>query len=148
MTVKPLLSTSATPATNTVHIITSSILSQEYNNEPVTESQLNLSSTHSIQLSTDLLSSNLSSQEPSQLPSTPPEDTVSIVIHFAFLVLLILVSVFVLLQCSHFIVYIARQAFKDRNSGQIRKSCMNLIALFIGRKLPDFIRLYSIKIFV
>ena len=68
------------------------------------------------------LSSNLSSTEPSLLPSMPTDETASssfgsFLIHFAFIVVLILVGLFVLIQCSHLVVYVARQAFKNRNSG-------------------------------
>ena len=41
----------------------------------------------------------------------------STLINFAFIIIFILVSVFIVIQCSHFVVYIARQAFKNRNSG-------------------------------
>ena len=96
-----------------------------------------LSSTTSLQFSTtqfntqtsssgfqdeNLLSSRLSSTEPSLLPSMPTSDSdssnlSSFLINFAFITLFVLVSVFVLIQCSHFILYIARQTFKNRNSG-------------------------------
>jgi len=126
VTVKSRLTTADT--TDILHIITSSILSQDASQQPEI-----LSSTRpqSIQPSTDLdivltsQSSNLSSTVASLLPSKPQQDTASILIPFAFFLVLILVSVFVLVQCSHFIVYMARQAFKDRNSGP---------------KLRDFIR--------
>lgn len=77
-----------------------------------------------------LLSSYLSSTEPSLLPSMPTEQSDSssfgsALINFAFIIIFILVSVFIVIQCSHFVVYIARQAFKNRNS---------------GRKLPEFLR--------
>ena len=119
VTVKSRLTTADT--TDILHIITSSILSQDASQQPEI-----LSSTRpqSIQPSTDLdivltsQSSNLSSTVASLLPSKPQQDTASILIPFAFFLVLILVSVFVLIQCSHFIVYMARQAFKDRNSGQ------------------------------
>ena len=117
VTVGPRVSTADTR--NILHIITSSILSQD-----ASQQREILSSTpQSIQNSTDLdivltsQSSNLSSTPPSLLPSTPSQDSASILIPFAFFVVLILVSVFVLIQCSHFVVYMARQAFKDRNSG-------------------------------
>ena len=119
VTVKPLLSLSTPRTTNIVHIITSSILSQESSTTLLTESQLNLSSTESFQNSSDLLSSNLSSTAHSPLPSVTSNETTTTVIHLAFLVLLILVSIFVLIQCSHFMVYVTRLAFKDRDSGQI-----------------------------
>ena len=69
-----------------------------------------------------LLSSYLSSTEPSLLPSMPTEESDSssfgsILINFAFIIIFILVSIFIVIQCSHFVVYIARQAFKNRNSG-------------------------------
>ena len=69
-----------------------------------------------------LLSSYLSSTEPSLLPSMPTEQSDSssfgsALINFAFIIIFILVSVFIVIQCSHFVVYIARQAFKNRNSG-------------------------------
>lgn len=77
-----------------------------------------------------LLSSYLSSTEPSLLPSMPTEESDSssfgsVLINFAFIIIFILVSIFIVIQCSHFVVYIARQAFKNRNS---------------GRKLPEFLR--------
>ena len=98
-----------------------------------------LSSTTSLQFSTTqfntqttssgfqdetLLSSKLSSTEPSLLPSMPTSDSdssnfSSFLINFAFITLFVLVSVFVLVQCSHFILYMARQTFKNRNSGLI-----------------------------
>ena len=117
VTVKPQLSTADTR--NILHIITSSTLSQDTSQQH----EILSSTPHSIQHSTDLdivltsQSSNLSSTAPSLLPSTPSQDSASILIPFAFFVVLILVSVFVLIQCSHFVVYMARQAFKDRNSG-------------------------------
>ena len=69
-----------------------------------------------------LLSSYLSSTEPSLLPSMPTEESDSssfgsALINFAFIIIFILVSIFIVIQCSHFVVYIARQAFKNRNSG-------------------------------
>ena len=69
-----------------------------------------------------LLSSYLSSTEPSLLPSMPTEQSDSssfgsALVNFAFIVIFILVSIFIVIQCSHFVVYIARQAFKNRNSG-------------------------------
>ena len=118
VTVKSSLSTSE--SRTTLHIITSSILSQDATQQP----EILSSTPQSIQPSTDLdivltsQSSNLSSTVASLLPSKPQQDTASILIPFAFFLVLILVSVFVLVQCSHFIVYMARQAFKDRNSGQ------------------------------
>ena len=119
VTVKPLLSLSTPRTTNIVHIITSSILSQESSTTLLTESQLNLSSTESFQNTSDLLSSNLSSTAHSPLPSVTSNETTTTLVHLAFLVLLILVSIFVLIQCSHFMVYVTRLAFKDRDSGLI-----------------------------
>ena len=123
VTVNSRLSSGDTTA-SILHIITSSILSQD----PTQQPEILSSTPQSIQHSKDLdivltsQSSNLSSTDPSLLPSTPSQDTASILIPFAFFVVLILVSVFVLIQCSHFIVYMARQAFKDTNSGLARPS--------------------------
>ena len=89
VTVRPSLLPASPNTTNIAHIITSSITSQDPARKLVTESQLLLSSTQSIQNSSDLQSSNLSSAAPSQLPSASSPDT--ILLHFAFLVLLILV---------------------------------------------------------
>ena len=88
VTVRPSLLPASPNTTNIAHIITSSITSQDPARKLVTESQLLLSSTQSIQNSSDLQSSNLSSAAPSQLPSASPD---TILLHFAFLVLLILV---------------------------------------------------------
>ena len=105
--------TSTTPRsslTSTLHNIlssTDSIQKQEHHHESIID---------------NLLSSNLSSTEPSLLPSMPTDDPESssfgsFLLNFAFIVLFIVVTVFVLIQCSHFAVYIARQAFKNRDSG-------------------------------
>ena len=130
VTVKSSLSTPDT--TNILHIITSSIQSQDTTQQP----EILSSTPQSIQNSTDFdivltsQSSNLSSTAPSLLPSTPSQDSASILIPFAFFVVLILVSVFVLIQCSHFLVYMARQAFKDRNSGLTFRNLAQLMAQF------------------
>jgi len=118
--IQPSQNTATTPGSSltSIHNIlssTDSIHKQEHHHESIID---------------NILSSNLSSTEPSLLPSMPTDDPESssfgsFLINFAFIVLFIVVSVFVLIQCSHFAVYIARQAFKNRDS---------------GRKLPDFIR--------
>ena len=110
--IQPSQNTATTPGSSltSIHNIlssTDSIHKQEHHHESIID---------------NILSSNLSSTEPSLLPSMPTDDPESssfgsFLINFAFIVLFIVVSVFVLIQCSHFAVYIARQAFKNRDSG-------------------------------
>ena len=132
------LSLVSTQSTTAQHITTSSISDGSHTVSDTLSTSLKnlLSSTDSLQdkererLSIkdspednfSLLSSYLSSTEPSLLPSMPTEESDSssfgsTLINFAFIIIFILVSVFIVIQCSHFVVYIARQAFKNRNSG-------------------------------
>ena len=69
----------------------------------------------------------LSSTTPDLLASMPtsstePSSFVSFIIHLAFIILFVLVTIFVLIQCSHFVLYIARQVFKNRNSGILQNN--------------------------
>ena len=128
----PLLPTSTYPPSSSFHI---SQTNQEYSS-PSSIKDPTLSSTNSIQEHSSLVSfsfnqSSTLTEDPQAsllgsvktFPSLPTEQILStdygnILIHLGFLVIFLIIAFFVIIQCSHFAVYIYRAADKRRMQGR------------------------------